>query len=52
MGVSSPQAPWDLSLSGRLVIGAEAAVTAPASPHSRQRSGRIPALPYPLRERS
>lgn len=24
----------------------------PVSPHSRQRSGRIPALPYPLREQS
>jgi hypothetical protein len=28
-----------------------AAVTAPTSPHSSQRSGRIPALPYPLHER-
>jgi hypothetical protein len=36
---------------GQTGTGAGAAVSAPASPPSRQRSGRIPALPYPLRER-
>jgi hypothetical protein len=44
-----PLQPQDLSLCGRLV--GTGWPNYPASPRSRQRSGRIPALPYPLRKR-
>jgi hypothetical protein len=33
---------------GQTDVGAWRVVSRPVSPHSRQRSGRIPAEPYPL----
>jgi hypothetical protein len=52
MSGALPLRPQDLALSGQTDPGARGGCNRPASPHSRQRSGRIPALPYPLREHS
>jgi hypothetical protein len=45
-----PRAPWDFSLSGGLTRQGRLQPP-PSSPRWGQRSGRIPAVPYPLLQR-